>query len=175
MSLDEETREARACNSEYDKCRKTILRLYPWGFACSRAVLAPSEVPAFEYAYSLPLPSDCLRIVELFEYHGSHKVEGGNLLADSDVINLKYVRNQADLSKADSLFITCFEWWLAYTLARYLTESGEARQEAFAGFKAVMPMAKFVQSTENSQPIFESNDLIDSRHGSGRFVRDPGT
>lgn len=175
QGLSEQTKEARACNSEFDKARETLLRLYPWGFASGRVTLAPDPVPPpFEYEYALALPADCLRIVELYQYEGQHKVEGRYLLANSDVIYLKYVKDITDMSKADSLFIACLEWWLGYNLSRYLTESETVRQEAFAGFKSIMPMAKFVQSTENSQPELESYDLIHSRSGRG-FVRDPGT
>jgi hypothetical protein len=176
MSLSTESKEARVCNSEYDKCRRTLLRLYPWGFASDRVILAPdAATPAFEFGYKHPLPSDYLRVVELWNYDGKHKVEGRFILADADTLYLKYIKDVSDLTGAESLFCDCLEWWLGYTIARYLTESETVREECFRGFKAVMPMAKFVQSTENSQPTFESTELIDSRFGSGRFVRDPLT
>jgi hypothetical protein len=176
QSLSEGTREAKACNSEFSKARQYVLRLYPWGFASRRTILAPlPEAPAFEYDYQLQLPSNLLRIVELVDYSGPHKVEGSVLLANSDIIYLKYVEDTIDITNADSLFTEALEWYLGYMLARYLTESETARAEAFQGFKNTMPMAKFVQSTENSQPTFESYDLIGARTSLGRYVRDPGT
>lgn len=176
MALSEQSKEARACNSEFHKARQFVLRWYPWGFASRRATLTPiSTTPSFEYEYELPLPAKCLRIVELWDYDGRYKVEGKSLLADSDTINLKYIEDVTDITDADSIFVEALEWYLGYMLARYLTESETARAEAFQGFKSVMPMAKFVQSTENSQPTFESWDFIEARTGMGRFVRDPGT
>lgn len=176
QSLSESSKEAKACNSEFAKARQYVLRLYPWGFASRRVVLAPLETaPAFEYEFQLPLPSNLLRIVELVDYTGPHKVEGNLLLANSDTIYLKYIEDTTDITHADSLFTEALEWYLGYMLARYLTESETVRAEAFQGFKNTMPMAKFVQSTENSQPTFESYDLIDARRSSGRYVRDPGT
>lgn len=176
MALNEQSKEGRACNSEYAKARQFVLRLYPWGFASDRVILAASSTtPAFEFEYQLPLPAGYLRIIELVDYHGKYKIEGRMMLADSDTLYLRYVKDVPTLDGAESLFIESLEWYLGYLLARYLTESETVREEAFKGFKAIMPMAKFVQSTENSQPIFESNDLIDARTGPGRYVRDPRT
>jgi hypothetical protein len=175
MSLDEQSKEARTCQSEYDKVRRTVLRLYPWAFAAERVMLAPDPVPpAFEYEYKFALPSDYLRITDLYDYDGEWKVEGAWLLCNIDSVSLKYIRNLEDFTNVDALFIDCFEWYLAYELARYLTESETVREEALRGFKNLMPMAKFVQSTEGSQLSFDSYDLLEARRGS-RFVRDPGT
>lgn len=176
MSLSDDTTEGKACNAEYDKVRKFILRLYPWGFAIKRVILAPAPTaPEFEFSYRLPLPSDFMRLVDLYEYDGRYRLEGTAILADADSLNLRYVADVSDFTKADSLFVEAFEWYLGYTLARYLTESDSVRQEAMQGFKGVMPLAKFVQSTEQSQPEVEAFDLIESRFNYRGFVRDPGT
>lgn len=175
MSLEEQTKQAKICASEYDKTRKTLLRLYPWGFAKKRVVLTPEiTTPVFGFEYQFQLPSDYLRVVELFEYDGEYQVEDGRLLANTDILNLRYIYNVEDLSRVDSLFIDAFQWFLGYRIARYLSDSETVRQEAWVGFRNVMPMAKFVQSTENSQRQMESYDLIEARFGSG-FVRDPKT
>ena len=176
MNLAEESKEAKACLTEYDNVRKFVLRMYPWGFATKRAILAPDPVaPGFEFEYRFQLPADYLRVVELYDYTGKHRVEGNYLLVDQDVIYLRYIADIEDVSKADPLFVTAFEWYLGYSIARYLTESETVREEAMAGFRGILPIAKFIQSTENSQQELESYDLIDSRYGSGRFVRDPMT
>ena len=175
-SLLEDSKEAKICAAEYDKTRRFILRLYPWGFAIGRSVLTPDPVaPAFEFEYRHQLPADFLRLVELYEYDGKYRVEQGFVLADSDTLNLKYVKDLEDLTYADSLFIESFEWYLAYNISRHLTESESVRQEAMQGFKGAIPFAKFVQSTEQSQQELEAFDLIDARLGTSRFVRDPMT
>lgn len=175
MSLGEASKQARTCNSEYNKTRLSVLRMYNWSFASKRVILAPDpDPPVFEFSHAFQLPSDYVRVVELFEYEGKYRVEGRQLLADTDTIYLKYVADVEDFAQADPLFIEVLEWQLAYNICRYLTESSTVRQEAFQGLKAILPMAKFVQSTEHSQPIFEANDLIESRNR-GSFVRDPMT
>lgn len=175
MSLSEQTKEAKICNSEYDKARRAVLRLYTWGFASKRVVLAPDPVPpAFEYEYAFQLPSDYLRVIELYEYHGEYLVENGQILANADVINLKYVYDIEDITTADSLFCDALEWFLGYNISRYLVETDTVRAEALQGFRNALPMAKFVQSTEHSQRTIDSHDLVESRFGTG-FVRDPRT
>jgi hypothetical protein len=173
-SIDEASKEGRICNSEFDKARRAVLRMYHWSFATKRVVLSPLvNVPAFEYEYTFELPSDCLRVLSLFEYYDTHRVEGLHILANSDTLNLVYTADVEDFTQIDDLFVDALEWFLGYTIARYLTESETTRQEALQGFKSIMPLAKFVQSTEHSQPVLEADDLLLARNG--RFVRDPGT
>lgn len=173
-ALSDSNKAGRACNAEYDKIRKLVLRLYPWGFASDRVVLAPDPAaPAFGFTYQHELPSDYLRVIELVDYDGDYRVEGRKLLCDSDVVYLRYVKDVA-VDNADDLYIEALEWYLAYTLSRYFTESETVRQEALNGFKQILPYAKFIQSTENSQRELEALDLHTSRWSRG-FVRDPGT
>lgn len=176
MSTMEDSKEAKTCLAEFDKTRRLVLRLYPWGFATKRTVLAPDpEQPPFEYAYRHQLPSDFIRVVELYDYDGEHRVEGFGLLCDADTINLRYVWDIEDLGTADPLFIEAFEWYLAYVISRYLVESETVRQEALNGFKQILSSAKFIQSTEHSQRNLEADDLILAHRRGGRFVRDPRT
>jgi len=156
--------------NSYDKARKFVLRMYHWGFATKRVVLAPAvspltdpATPAFEFDYSRKLPDDFLRVVELFEYDGAFRTENGHILCNSDTISLRYISDVTDLTDADPLFIEAVEWYLGYLLSRYLTESEAVRNEALAGFKGVLPYAKFIQSTENSQLGMDADDLINSR------------
>lgn len=175
MSLDENSKEAKCCNSEYNKCRQSVLRMYKWGFANKRVVLSPDPVaPAFEYDYAFQLPADCIKILELFEYEGEFKREGNQLLCNTDSLNLKYTFDAVDLTGVDPLFCDLLEWYLAWNISRYLTESETVRQETWNGFRAILPMSKFHQSTEHSQELFEDETLIEARFGSG-FVRDPRT
>jgi len=175
MSVDEKSKEAKICAAEYDKIRKVVLRMYPWGFAAHRVVLSPlAGAPAFKFQYAYQLPSDYLRIIELYNYHGEHVVEGVQLLCDTDELSLRYVRDITDFTVSDPLFVDAFEWYLAYTISRYIVESDTVRQECLQAFKSIMPISKFVQSTENSQRYLEADDLIESRW-SNHFVRDPLT
>lgn len=174
-SMTEDSKGARACNAVYDKIRKIVLRMYPWGFATKRVITSPvSEEPAFEYTYAHALPSDFLRVVELFEYDDAYRVEGRYLLCYSDAISLRYVYDIKDLTGADPLFTETLEWLIAHNISRYMTESDTIRQEASENFRKLFSYAKFVQSTDHSQRELEAYDLAESRLLGG-FVRDPMT
>jgi hypothetical protein len=174
MAMDENSKEARVCNSEFEGCKKFVLRNYPWGFATQRVNLSPLvETPAFEFSYAFQLPTDYLRVVELFEYYDKYRCEGGKILANTNTLNLRYVANVNLAPHEEPLFEDLLAWHLAYTIARYLTESETVRQEALQGYQKALPMAKFVQSTEHSQQQMETDPLID--YGHSRFVRNPMT
>lgn len=175
MSLSEDSKEARCCSSEYDKARKSVLRMYKWGWASNRKTLSPDPVtPDFEFEYRFTLPSDYIKVIELFDYDGEYRIEGNYLLCNTDTVHLKYVSDSVDISRADPLFSDALEWYLAWNISRYLTESETVRQEAWSGFRNIFSQAKFHQSTEHSQEVNADYDLVDARHGRG-FVRDPGT
>ena len=150
--------------------------MYPWGFATKREVLAPDpDPPAFEFSYRHQLPADFVRVVELYQYDGDYRVENFGLYCDSDTVYLRYIYDVKDLGTADPLFVDALEWLIAHKISRYLTESESVREEAWAGFRSVLPLAKFIQSTEHSQRYLEADDLIDARLQGRGFVRDPMT
>lgn len=45
-ALSDPSKEARACNDNYDICRKSLLRMHPWNFAMSRVELTGKTITA---------------------------------------------------------------------------------------------------------------------------------
>lgn len=62
-SLSEQSNPARICARFYERCRKEVLRAFPWGFALraeALALVAGQTFPGWTYVYQYP--DDCLRV-----------------------------------------------------------------------------------------------------------------
>lgn len=44
VALSDPSREARACNDNYDLCRLAVLRMHPWNFAATKVTLAATAI-----------------------------------------------------------------------------------------------------------------------------------
>ena len=79
-SIGENSKEAKTCATFYPIVKLNLLRSHNWNFALKRAsVTGTADVP-FEFKYRFQKPSDCLRIVEFFDYTGAFKEEGNYVL-----------------------------------------------------------------------------------------------
>ena len=100
--------EAIHCRIHYQQTIESLLRSGVWQFARKRASLtADISTPGFEWGYQFSLPSDFLRLVEVYQldgYSGLYTLEGNKILSDDDTLNIKYIRNVADPNEFDPLF-----------------------------------------------------------------------
>jgi hypothetical protein len=127
--------------------------------------------PAFSYPYLYNLPSDCLRVLEVDENirDPNWKIEGGQILAENDSLELRYVADVTDYTLMDVLFYQVLAHYLAYNLCDFITASDQKKNELHTylwggqGKKGHLPISKFVDATENSTEEFEANDWTDSR------------
>ncbi|MDS6632227.1 hypothetical protein QYS46_21915 [Klebsiella michiganensis] len=107
-SFDEATEHARLCSNIYPTVRNDLLRKHPWNCAVKRVVLSPSSTaPAFGFGYQFPLPGDLIRILSVGrEYEDiGYRVEGNRLLANQNVIYLRYLFRNEDESTWDSSLV----------------------------------------------------------------------
>ena len=60
-SLDDDTKEARACKRMFEQSRNQVLRGHPWNFAMKRVELAADTTsPVWGKTNAFSWPSDCL-------------------------------------------------------------------------------------------------------------------
>lgn len=124
VSLTEDTKQARECNVIYETVRKELLRGHPWNFAIARQELA-SEVaaPAFEYSYQFNLPSDCLRVLKVYDYISEFKIEGSKILSDDSTLKVVYIKSEEDPETFDSSFAYLLSLGIAAEIAYSITGS----------------------------------------------------
>jgi len=168
-ALTDNTKPAQLANARYKVCRDAVLRMHPWNCAMARAQLAPSaNVPAFGFGHSLPLPSDCVRVIGVEPEGISYRVEGRAILCDCDLLNIRYVKVIEDAAEIDALLGEAISCYMAHDLAFSLQQSAEYRQVLWQEFDAVIKRAKSVDGMEDMAQRMEATEFTLARN-SGPF------
>jgi hypothetical protein len=156
LSLADNSKPAREAAAMYDIARDSLLGGYNWSFAKTRAQLpASTDIPAFEFDYIFPLPSDCLRLTfigdyyvgaDMSDYRGApsdiYTIEGRNILTSLDApLNVKYIRRVTDTTLFAPNFVSTFASRLAVMLAEPLTQSDSKRMRAEDAYKKELSIA----------------------------------
>ncbi|MGK4422895.1 hypothetical protein ACSMDK_11705 [Yersinia enterocolitica] len=163
-SFTENTDHARLCSNIYASVRDDLLRKHPWNCAVSRVSLAPSaSLPVFGYANQFPIPSDCLRILSVGAegYEIPYQVEGKNILANTTVVALRYIK-RTDEASLDPALAHVAEMAMAAKLAYAVTGSASLRDSMAQEAAYALRQAKAIDGQEEppeelgGYPTFES-------------------
>lgn len=167
LSFSDESKEAQVISAVYTDIRDATLRLAQWNFATARAALAASlSEPLWGFNVLYPLPSDCLRVIELENLYATYKVEGQNILTDEVApLNIKYIKRVTDPNQFDSLFIDTFVLFLAAEICYGFTGSSSLAGQTLIEAKAKLKEADLMQSKEDTpDPVNFSDDWIFARN-----------
>ena len=167
-SLDGGSKAANACKNRLPVCRQAVLRSHAWNFAIQRTTLAASSTePEFGYAYKSPLPSGCLRVLQVDDRRTGYRLEAGYIHADSNDIELRYVADiEDDYSLADPLFIEALSCYLAQDISYHLTNSSENKDRLLRDYDMALKRARFVDATEEPAEALYADTWINARTGS---------
>jgi hypothetical protein len=152
----------------YDVIRSEMLRSFPWNFAIKRVALAQTDDPLNEYAYAYTIPSDCLKILEVFEPSSSYVIEGTDasrvLLTDDATVEIRYIRDITDESLFDASFVKAFAEELALAVGPSLGVTDSALERIRKKHKETLKTAKGTDAQED-YPInlYPSSTWIKSR------------
>lgn len=124
------------------------------------------------YAYSIAKPSDCLRLKRINRevYSALWRVEGGRILTDMSELEVEYVKDVTDYTLMPALFYECLALYLAWDICDHLTASDSKKRQAWTdlfggdGKIGLIQRARFIDATEDSSPVIESNDWLLSRN-----------
>lgn len=158
VDLLDDTKAARALNAIFDIKRDAELAAHPWTFAITRvAIPASSTAPAYGWPRAFPLPTDCLRLVEVGEdytfYQGTDgagfQVEGSSVLTDAvSPLRIRYVKRITNTGLFSPLFVEALACRLAAEVAEELTQNLSKREAAWAEHKAAITAARRVNAIE---------------------------
>lgn len=163
-SLSDGEKVSNACSAIYEQTRDMLLRQHLWNFALKRVQLASEEdTPAFGYDYSYPLPSDFIRVKELFESVEPFKVEQSTLLTDESSVKLVYVARIEDVSKFDPLFVEALVLSLALRLSYILIGSNGREQSLKEELKQVLFLAKQVDGQDDTPDNLNADMFLQSK------------
>jgi len=184
QAFSDNTKEASLCRQNYDLCRRVVLRMFPWRFASSRAVLStPNANPvAFEWTYAYDLPSDFVRVItvgnaiDVFNPDIYWIREGEQILTDETILYMRYVYDYNDVDTFDPIFFESLALYLAWSICYSVTGSDTKVKSVWDDFQKIIKTGKFVDSTEHPWQSLDADMWINSRVGPNQgFVRDPQT
>jgi hypothetical protein len=174
-SLDDGTKGAQTCKSQYDLTRLSELRSHRWGFAMKRAQLGASATPpAFGFANSFPFPTDLVRLdfvgdtfagASTTDYRSfpeaTFAVEGRNILTDMTApLDIRYIGDISDATQFDALFVDALAHRLAVDVCMSMTDSSSKKQTLGAAYAMVIADAIAVNAIERPPDVIADDSWI---------------
>jgi hypothetical protein len=177
-SIDDDSRNARACKAAFDAVRDAELRKAVWSFAAVRTTLeADVDAPAWGFSYRYLLPADCLRVLQVNDYEDAlqggdyrdasappYALEGGYVLTDLPApLKLRYVKRQDDAAMFDPLFAEALACALAAEIAPEVTESDAKRAFAAQQYVQAMRDARRLNAVEKPSEAVADDSWVMGR------------
>lgn len=163
-SFSDTARRARVCLSQYANERDATLRAYPWNFAVKRVQLAPQvPAPSFGWQNAFTVPGDNLRILTIDDGKTDYDVESGVILADTSLLNVRYIARIEDPTKYDSLFVQALGARLAYRISFELVQSAAHRDGLWEAYRRTLKEARAIDAQEGRITKLDSSTWDDAR------------
>jgi len=169
LSLTEDSKNARLCNSRYTQVRDALFRTHPWNCLQKRIELAvDTTAPTWGFSYAYTLPADCLRLLRILDYDSNHKVEGRKVLSNASTMKILYIARVTDPNEYDELLRETISASLGADIAFGVTSNNQTAKNMYELFKDKLRDARFVDSTEgqNVEPDLGMTDEI----GASTFI-----
>mgnify|MGYP003974703555 FL=1 len=169
LSLTEDSKNARLCNSRYTQVRDGLFRTHPWNCLQKRVELAAdTTAPAWGFSYAYTLPADCLRLLKILDYDSNYKVEGRKILSNASSMKILYIGRITDPNEYDELLRETLSASLAADIAFAVTSNNTTATNMYNLFQDKLKDARFVDSTEgqNVDQDLGMADVIDA----GTFI-----
>ena len=169
LSLTEDSKNARLCNSRYTQVRDALFRTHPWNCLQTRLELAASsDSPAWGFTYAYTLPTNCLRLLRVLDYDSNYKVEGRKILSNASTMKILYISRITDPNEYDELLRETLSAALGADIAYAVTSNNTTSQNMILSYQEKLRDARFVDSTEgqNVDPDLGMPDVIDA----GSFI-----
>ena len=174
ISLDDETRTAWLCKSNYGPLRDAVLEGHDWKFAMKRYQL-PALVPApvFGWSNAYPLPSEVLRVKEfnLVDFNDETRewdienVDGRKCIVTNETTcEIKALARVTETTLFTPLFAQALAARLATDLAIPITNSRSLQQDMFSLFMEKMKRAASTDGTQGKSKRLRSRWLNKARH-----------
>ena len=163
LTLTEDSKNARLCNSRFTQVRDAVFRSHPWNCLQKRVQLAAdSDAPAWGFTKQYTLPADCLRVLTILDYDADYKIEGRKILTDNSTMKILYVSRIEDPNEYDELLRETLSAALAADIAYAVTSSNPTASNMYNLFQDKLKDARFVDSTEgqNLNPEKGMADVI---------------
>lgn len=162
-SIDDDIKSARAAKTRWPAVRAHLLRLHLWKFAKSvPVVLSPSgQATTTDFTYYFNFPTECIRLCDLSEE--SFMVEGRTILANTDTLVVRYIRDIEDTTQYDPCFAELCSTYLAADLAVQLTKEIALKESLQEEVLKLLKLAKSIDSTESEPRCIDATLFLQAR------------
>jgi hypothetical protein len=153
------TLEAIYCRTFYEQTRDELVRSHQWRFASARATLSEdSETPSFQWAHQYILPTDFLRLKDIFEENSTplentlhtYAIEGEKLLTDDSECQIRYIRRVTDVTEFDPLFVQFLVLRLAHKFSMAIAQDKALSDRLEAEITFMMPRIRAMDRQETN-------------------------
>ena len=165
LSLTEDSKNARLCNSRFTQVRDAVFRSHPWNCLQKRVELAAdTTAPAWGFSYAYTLPADCLRLLRILDYDSNYKVEGRKILSNTSSMKILYIGRITDPNEYDESLRETLSAALGADIAFAVTSNNQTATNMYNLFQDKLKDARFVDSTEgqNLDQDLGMSDQIDA-------------
>lgn len=167
----DDTHIGRTIRAVWDLCRQDAIRDHSWNFAMARKGLsaeALDDVP-YPWGYSFPLPSECLRLVEVLNLsEDDYQLEGRAILCNSmGPVYIRFLRDVEEPALWDAKFAVAFSRRLAVQIGTRIAGSSYDRSAGWQMYQDALAQAKRVDARENPPIAYEPTGWELARFGSG--------
>ena len=169
LSLTEDSKNARLCNSRYTQVRDGLFRTHPWNCLQKRVELAAdTTAPAWGFTSAYTLPADCLRLLKILDYDSNYKVEGRKILSNTETMKILYISRVTDPNEYDESLREILSSALGSDIAFAVTSNNTTATNMYNLFQDKLKDARFIDSTEgqNVEQDLGMTDVIDA----GTFI-----
>jgi len=147
----DDTHIGRTISAVWDLCRRAAIRDHSWNCFMARKGLAAEaldDVP-YPWGYSFPLPSDCLRLIEVLNL-SDYQVEGRSILCNSaGPVYIRYLRDLKEPAEWDDLFAVAFSRRIAVQIGTRIAGSSYDRSAGWQLYQDGLSQAKRADAREN--------------------------
>ena len=169
LSLTEDSKNARLCNSRFTQVRDAVFRSHPWNCLQKRVELAAdTDAPAWGFSFAYTLPADCLRLLRILDYDSNYKVEGRKILSNTSSMKILYIGRITDPNEYDESLRETLSAALGADIAFAVTSNNQTATNMYNLFQDKLKDARFIDSTEgqNIDQDLGMSDQIDA----GTFI-----
>jgi hypothetical protein len=108
--------------------------------------------PDFEYAHQYQLPSDYLRLIEIYDDADKFQIEGDVILSDNSTVKIKYVKQIEDTTKFEPLFTEILVLQLAMKLLPALggTNTGSLKADLWNELQPLISRCRTISKQEGN-------------------------
>ena len=165
-SLSADNKQARACKVLYPQMRDLMLYSHPWNFAMERADISAqlTETPPFQYDFAYTVPTNSLRVWELWGTDSKWEIESGILKTNQEEeIFIRYIRQETRTGKFNPSFVNCLALRLGAELAAKIKGDMKKRTSLLNELHVVeLPKAYRLNAIEGKRELEKDEQPMDN-------------